>query len=269
MDITLKSLVVDSFNKNYNSLTWELSEIPAGNFSIQIYRSEGPGENISEYDLITTVPISSFTYTDTGVGKLADFSRSWYYKLKILNMDDVLDFLVVPTIPITANDVMKDKVGNEILRLKELSLTRFTQRTLYLLKRRTWGTHCTVCWDETYQRSTDEQCPVCAGTGWVRGYFDPVRFKGVITPSPSHNQVLQFGLWKDGSIMMTCLNYPKLVAQDIIVDDIGNRWKVADIRKLEKLGRLIEQQAQLESLGYDDIAYKFAVVKNEFTGLKL
>ena len=261
---TLKTFTVDSFNKNFNFLEWEFNEpVPTGNKVIEIYRSESPGDTLSGFDLVETVDVTDGSYVDDGIVNLYQHNRKWYYYLNLVD-NDTTEETLLPSRPVTGYDSPTDYAAREILYRKDLSLKRFTQRTFYLLKRRTWGTHCSVCWDETLFRATDPNCTTCYGTGWEIGYFNPVRFQCMVTPSPSYNQLLPFAKWKPSDILLTMLNFPNIVEEDIIVDDKGDRWIVIQKRSVEKLGRIIEQSVQMSKVMPDDIVYTVPITVNKF-----
>ena len=264
---TLKTASVNSFNKDFNFIEWEFNEpVPTGNKVIEIYRSEVPADSLGEFDLIDTVAVTEANYIDTGVDNLYLHNRKWYYHLNLVD-NDTLDETLLLTQPVTSDEGPRDYAAREILRRKELSLERFTQRSFYLLKRRTWGTHCTDCWDDTLFRATDPNCATCYGTGWELGYFSPIKFEGMANPSPSYNQLLPFAKWKPSDILLTMLNFPYIIEGDVVVDDEGDRWIVVQKRAVEKLGRVIEQSLQLSKIQPDDVVYTVSVTSELPTDL--
>jgi hypothetical protein len=237
-------------NYTHTLLHWEFSEesiIPSG-LTLNVYRSQSPGNNdLTDYDIIASgLPLDA-DYQDFTIQRLNDIV--WYYK--ITTSDNTL----LNSRPAFIKGNSTDKVLKEVLRRKTLSLTRFTARSFNLLKRRTWGTHCSRCWDSTLFRCTDPNCHVCYGTGWTGGYFTPIVFKGQVNSSPKYNQILMFGEWKPSDIMLYTLNYPLMSPRDVVCDDEGKRWMVVQVRTLKKLGYIIEQQAQLALIANDDNIY--------------
>jgi len=270
MNILLDKFTVDSFYKDYNLLEWSFkTPIPPGSYTISVYKSEAPGiDNLDGFEHLADLTINDASYTDHSIANLDDPHRKWYYKLKIIDNNNTSDFAIMPDKPVTSYDSPQDYAAERIISLKDLSLTRFTQRTLYLLKRKSWGIHCPTCWDDTLMRSTDPNCLTCYGTGWEGGYFNPIRFKAMLNPSPAYNLMLPFAKWKPSDVMMNLLNFPKIQPSDIIVDDKGDRWIANQIRSVEKLGRLIEQQVQISKIMPDDILYEVVVSKDSFDGLR-
>ena len=55
--------------------------------------------------------------------------------------------------------------------------------------------------------------------------------------------------------LFTMLNFPPIRTRDIIVDDRNQRWIVKQVRKTEKLGYVIEYNAQCSLIAHDDQIY--------------
>ena len=76
---------------------------------------------------------------------------------------------------------------------KTLVLNKKTGRDCKVLKRRTYGTYCTTCYDEVLFRATDPNCTECHGTGFKTGYFPAISMKAMINAAPKYNQITMFG----------------------------------------------------------------------------
>jgi|GEM_PF-4090098 len=251
---------LDKFNiiNNYtnNLLQWSFTpdSIVPENLKLNIYRSESSGIDgeLIDYTMLKSEHSVQEDYQDFNVNKIND--RVWYYKL------ETSDGFLLTQKPTYIKNSPKDKVIKEIIRRKTLSLNKFTARNFILLKKRTWGEHCSKSWDSTLFRDTNPNCPECFGTGWTGGYFTPIPFKAMINAAPKYNQILMFGEWKPSDVMLYTLNYPLLNCRDVVVDDEAKRWLVVQIRQIKKLGYLIEQQAQLALIANDDAIYKVNIL---------
>lgn len=67
-------------------------------------------------------------------------------------------------------------IVRDMLRKETLRNTRYAGQHGYLLKRRRWGTLCTVCTDWDTGEVKNASCTTCYGTGFVGGYFRPVHY---------------------------------------------------------------------------------------------
>jgi hypothetical protein len=256
--LLLNTLTISSYQAEQLTVTWEFKDTLESltDYEIDIYRSENPGtEDLDGYDLVASgISAATFSYDDTSVAGLYDPLRTWYYKIGINNT--VTDKQTVqPEIPAYRKGVVTDKIALSIIRRKRLSLDKKTGRDFYILKRRTFGTHCPDCWDETTSRVTVGDCSTCYDTGWVGGYFESIYTKGMITVSPDANQLTMFGEWVPKDIIFYTLNFPPLRAKDIIVDDENQRWVVKQVVPTKKNGFLIEQSVQCSLIAFDDIVY--------------
>ena len=108
------------------------------------------------------ISATTYSYIDSSVSGLYDPLRVWYYRLDVKSSTESL---VQPTQASYRKGVSTDKFHKEILRRKKISLDKYTGRDFFILKRRTYGTHCTECWDSTLMRITSQDCDVCYGTG--------------------------------------------------------------------------------------------------------
>ena len=257
--ITLDTLTVNQLDVNNIVLTWDFLTTSENftDYTLEIYRSESPGSqgSLVGYDKIAdTIDPLIGTYTDNTLRGLRTAGRVWYYKLNIIQTSTQ----VSTSQPSFASFFKKsnlDLARKEILRQKRIVLEKLSGRKFFVLRRRTWGDHCTKCWDTVLFRAADPYCPECYGTGWTQGYFSPIPFYGMITPSPERNQIMMFGEWKPSDTLLEMLSYPILREKDVVADDSGNRWVAVQIQKVEKLGFLLEQKVQLALIENDDVVY--------------
>lgn len=256
--ILIDTLDIRSYQSEQLTLTWvfkdtiELLE----DYEIDVYRSENPGlSNFDGYDIVASgISANVFSYTDTGITGLYDPLRTWYYKLDVKNtVTD--DTSAQPEIAAYRKGNSTDRIALEIIRRKNIPLQRKVGRDFYILKRRTYGTHCTDCWDEVTGRMLISSCSTCYDTGWLDGYFEDIYLKGMMTVSPDHNQITMFGEWVPKDIVIHVLNFPPLRAKDIIVDDENNRWIVKQVVPTKMGGFIIEQSVQCSLIALDDIIY--------------
>jgi len=78
----------------------------------------------------------------------------------------------------------------------------------------------------------------------------------MLNPAPKYNQITMFGEWMPHDALFTMLNFPPIRTRDIVIDDRNQRWIVKQIRKTEKLGYVIEYNAQCSLISHDDQIYE-------------
>ena len=261
--LLLQNLNINQIDTNSIYVQWEFAPTTEdlSKYTLSIYRSESPGipDDILGFELVVPdLDVTTAGYLDRGLSGLSTPGRIWYYKIIVKNTD-TNNTSLAPRLASYFKGKSPDLYTKEILRQKRIVLEKFVGRKFFLLKRRTWGSHCNLCWDEILFRCTNPDCPVCYGTGWISGYFEPTPFFAMLTPAPQRNQIMMFGEWKPSDTLLETLNYPPLVDKDVIVDDSGNRWVVIQVQKTEKLGFLLEQRVQLARIEYDDVVYSIPI----------
>lgn len=259
----LKSFIVAQ-HLNFNRLDWEFEPTSedTSNLTINIYSSEFQGSDgdLVDFSIIDSgIPISGTPYIDNTVAGLRDPLRYWSYKLTLKN-SLTNDETLLTQKAVFIKSKSPSYITKDILRKKELSLTKKIGREFYLMKKKTWGTRCPDSWDSTLFRDINPNCPTCFGTGWVEGYFTPIRFLGSVNASPKYNQIQMFGEWRPSDKMLYTLDYPVLTPRDIIIDDTNLRWIVIQVRTIEHLGFIVEQQAQLGLIQPDDFIYTKEII---------
>tara|TARA_Y100000004_G_scaffold196679_1_gene267555 strand:- start:623 stop:1429 length:807 start_codon:yes stop_codon:yes gene_type:complete len=263
--LTLKSLTVSSFDIDSLTLTWEFKSTTEliTDYTIDVYRSESPTEVTTvsgvkaNYDHIASgLSAETYSYKDTSIENIYDPFRQWYYRLLVTKEGTNKQFFLGDSKPAYVNDNSLDKAYKEILRRKTLVLNKKTGRDCKVLKRRTFGTYCTTCYDEVLFRATDPDCTECHGTGFKTGYFPAISMKAMINAAPKYNQITMFGEFMPSDALLNTLNFPPLRPRDVIVDNINRRYLVRQVRPIEKNGVLIEQAVQISLISPDDYVYQ-------------
>jgi len=128
----------------------------------------------------------------------------------------------------------------------------------YLLKRRWMGVRCNRCNNPLTNTVTEDQCPICFGTGFIGGYFSPVQCGMEITLSGSGDKVdpgrgpINDGL-SQGRI--TAIYCPE--QNDVWVDSMtGSRYRLVGHEVIchERSVPLV-LMAQLKHIPASDIVY--------------
>jgi len=115
----------------------------------------------------------------------------------------------------------------DMIRKENLRNMKYAGQHGYLLKRRRWGTLCTVCTDWDTEEVKNAKCPTCYGTGFVGGYFDPVHYW--ISPSSTGvqrrttTQPEGQGMIEDRIRQGRGVNCPWLDTEDLWVESNSDR----------------------------------------------
>lgn len=108
-----------------------------------------------------------------------------FYQVELTDADgNVYDSAVHQMISdFSAHDLL---IVRETIRKENLRNMKYAGQHGYLMKRRRWGTLCTSCTDWDTEEVKNAKCPICYGTGFVGGYFEPVHYW--IAPSETGKQ---------------------------------------------------------------------------------
>ena len=224
--LVLTEFYVSTFARDTATVTWsfESTNETISGYTLSLYKSEAPSTVLTDYDIIASgITADNYTYTDVSLSGLYSDNRNWYYLASVINTLTG-ETNTQPTTPAYLKINTTSTKFSEILRRKNLVLQRFSAReTIYFVKRRTWVTFCTTCWNATLQRVSEENCATCFGTGYVGGYFSPVSIYGMINSAPKYNQITMFGQFMPSDAIMYMTNFPVVTPQDVIVDAINRR----------------------------------------------
>ena len=149
-----------------------------------------------------------------------------FYKVTLTDADgNVYDSAVHQMI---ADFNQHDKmILRDMIRKETLRNTKYSGQHGYLLKRRRWGTLCTTCTDYDTGEVKNGKCPVCFGTGFVGGYFDPIHYW--VSPSEAGlsrrttTQVEAQGVIEDRNRKVRGTNCPWLDTGDLWIESNSDR----------------------------------------------
>ena len=261
--LSLKSLQVTTYDANKLTVSWVFNTTSETltDYVIDVYRSEAPGSiGVSDYYHVASgISASTDSYDDTTVSGLFHPNRTWFYKIKVTNTNTQDSSILFDKTPAFIKSYTVDKYTLEIIRRKKQVQDNFAGRPIYIMRRRTYGTRCPVCWDDTLFRRKLDDDTTCFGTGLVGGYFTPVAANAVLASAPKYNQITMFGEWFPSDIMMNIVGVPPLKSSDVIIDDAAKRWMVKAVRTVDKGGVNIEQMCQLSVIDPSDILYTIPI----------
>ena len=256
----IKSLTVKSYDYQSATLEWEYTD-PAANTAgvhLEIYRSETPAPVTMFSGIALNVSPTAHSYVDTSISGLNLYQfHTWYYRIKVVddNNPNIFEWSYPAYLSIDP-----DLQAKKMLRLKTIGLKRYGVKVKILKKRIAQGETCD-CFDEILGRSTDDECPYCHGTGikTTGGYYDPIEVYGAINTRPKQNQITPFGIWQDNNALLDILNYPVLEPDDVVIDQLNNRYKVKQVAPYMKGQALISQRCLLVLQDKSDPIYEIKV----------
>ena len=259
--ITLQNTNITSLEVGSMTITWEVKSTSESLniYDIDIYRAEAPGD-ISEFDIIASGIDSNLgIYIDSGLQRL-DFSinRTIYYYLKAKNTSTLANSDFGPYHMETTPDLPT----LEIIRRKNIVLNnpRYGARTFKVLKKRTWGNYCPVCFDPITQQVQSDNCPNCYGTGMEGGYFQPLTIKGYRSDKSYRAQLNMFGKFEETDVAFVLSGSPLIVPNDYLVDEQNNRYLInGPVQHTEKGLYVISQNVRASVVSPTSSVHSFVI----------
>lgn len=141
-----------------------------------------------------------------------------------------------------------------------INLQYFSGVHVAVLKRKTFGTRCTTCFDQITKTVTLSNCSDCYGTGWLDGYYTPQSSKARVQEAPIQSQVEPSSEVEvvQGNIEM--MDFPRLSKEDIIIEaDTNRRWIVKTVGDRSLRRRRLTQQVTCRELSRTASQYSVPV----------
>lgn len=242
---------VSCYQPDCLTLHWEISDIPWGaTYTVDVYRSESP---TSGFDLIAKDITNRDVYHDWTVN-LSSFTRPHYYKLVY---KDSTDAEVTSEVEWLRNAL--DAEAADIVRRNLLALELYIGSPVFFLLRRSWGPHCPKCYNPDTHKTTMSYCDVCFGTSYADGFFEPIM--GFITNAPPTKQLIFRQLYEHEPDIRTywTSNYPVLKPNDILVNNMNERWMIKRIQLTQKMGAVLRQIFSAVQIPKSDVIYRVDV----------
>jgi len=215
---------------------WSLSPTtyPLDQIEFEIFRSLG---SAGPWDFIGTAEPGAFHFYDFDIEGPHTY-RNFYY---IVRIADTKGAGFVDSSPeVLTHD--PDNIAIELVRKKNVYLTVRGGIRGAVLSRKRWGAKCPRCWNKERQLPSDADCLVCYGTGYARGYCEPV-----ITPAgvmgPTNKEYAEvIGKVEIGQSGFEISNMPLVEPKDIFIDTIlDERYHIDRVTANTHRGYVVSQ----------------------------
>ena len=225
-----------------------------GNCVFNVYFS--PTE-AGPFEKLNLTPITGTFFADTTTQEYSKFERGWYIVEAILLDNNGMQLRSKPaTWDYTQTDWVKLR-SIEIQRREYILLERFVGVKSYLFRRKTYGKRCTSCWNSTIEQVTNDHCPVCIGTSFEGGYFDPVSLRVQYETTPSEKTRVYYGKLESNQIGGWTISMPVVNSDDIIVREgdwamyrvdraIGTELQINTVRQIMTLTQLAKNDVEYQ-----------------------
>ncbi|MCB1713179.1 MAG: hypothetical protein KDH96_12115 [Candidatus Riesia sp.] len=253
------TLYITSYDLEKYTIKWDLDQNsePLSQYELNLYRSETYASSGYEI-LVSGISLNdTYEYMDLSISGYHLYSpREFWYKGIIHNTTTGGER---QTNEVTL-DTKPDYVAKEIIRRKNIGIRNiYGGEQFVILKRKTYGTQCPICWDPILNTRTIDNCSGCYDTYYSGGYYTPIVAWGMMTASPKRSQMLLWGDFRPGDAIIYFTSFPHLYPNDVIVDQKNRRWNVVQVRTVEKGQYIIEQNCQCRLFMRDDVIYTYNI----------
>lgn len=234
-------------------LSWE---VPSewGEVVFNVYASQ---HELGPFQKLNPTPLVGTFFSDTATEEYGKFANG-FYKVEAILLDRGKARLYSE--PTTWRPYQRRWVtlrASEIQRRENWLLTKFAGIKTYYFRKKRYGKRCPLCWDKRTETVQDDRCPVCLGTSFVGGYFDPAIVYFQYETTPNSREFQYFGTFEPNQIGVWTLSFPELSPEDIIIrDGDWNLYEIVQVMSTELQGNKVRQMASVSQLAKKDVEYQ-------------
>lgn len=249
-------------------IQWDIQNPPTVGIShIKIERSGSPE---GAFELVINNMINSFHYFDSFRSEPAPLTGYTREPLNFLSLSRQVYYRVTAYAPDETSAATTKEINN-ILPRRQALLKQKIQRDitigfkfngvpLAILKRMHWGTRCSACFDLLTKKVTRSKCDVCFGTGFMGGYFSPIRISGRLGVKNIITDITPQGKADTNLVELTMLDYPLLEVDDVIACIRTNeRYLVKKVMRTELQTVPVHQKIILSEISRDASEYRLLI----------
>jgi len=236
-------------------IQWTMENPDNTPYTFKIFRSgspTGPFEQVSEEE----VRDNNFFYMDQPVPQLNLTNRAWYIVQAIPETGPDNAAASAPQTVFHQEDKWRGRIGRKARRDLDIQLRKLNGVKLVALKRKRFGTRCSVCYNPRTKDVVLSSCGKCYGTSFDGGYHDPVTIWAKLDPAVVSQRADNTGLTDSAMFSATMLDYPLMEPEDVLVEMRTNRRFIVRQKIPTESSRItVHQDLQISELSRADAAY--------------
>lgn len=231
---------------------------PNTSYVFNVYRS---GSSEGDWEPIGVNLINDYFFVDEEFGgaekpDLYSMSRTLYYKITVAGSDGssgVIEKKMEPW-----NDRRHAGIHRKLVRDAYIALKVAMGTEVAILKRLHWGTLCS-CLSSTGQ-PTVAHCPLCYGTTFVGGYWNPVYTYAFLGSRPVSVQVALQGHVETKQTTAIMPYVPQVEYEDVIVFlRSGKRYTIKEVNPTQIHNVDVHQELVVSELATSSVEYNIPV----------
>ena len=198
-----------------------------------------------------------------------DFNKDRYYKIRAIEKADTDHGFFSDT---TFIGMYNDGVHEVVKHAERTLYQHYYGEPCILIKRKSFGARCPVCWSASRQQCTISHCENCKGTGFVTGYYQPIEMQVSFDSDPRKDDLQRDWQNTFDSKRARLSNYPLLRPKDLVINkDDYKRYVVTHVEttklplkstsktKLSRQNYILSQILTLDEITTDDIEYNIDI----------
>lgn len=220
-----------------------------GNCTFHVYYSPGPDE---QFERLTSQPLTEPRLTSTLSRETSKFRHEYYTVEAILPGGTRFRSFPTPAGTVTRNHI--NLRSSEIQRREYMLLTKFVGVRTFHFKRRFYGERCPRCWNPAQEKVVDDHCPVCFGTSFKGGYYNPIPIFVQYEPTPNERMLSYLGNLEPNQIGAWTISMPEISSGDILIrSGDWNLYTVIRTAATELQTNAVRQLMTLTQLAHRDV----------------
>lgn len=233
------------------TLSWEYPSWLEAKYA-NVYRSESPN---GPWTLINLVPLTDRNwYRDEYQHTSSKFNQDYYLvELYLTDGSSVCSEIGTWDVRVKGREGI---LADEIQRREWLLLRKFTGIQTAVFPRKNYGTRCPDCWDPIAKKVTNDHCKSCFGSGFLKGFWNPIQTYIQYEPTPNAMAKTYFGRFEQNDMSAWTICDPQINPDDILVrlEDF-KVYEVVGSNNTELRGRRVRQMMHITELARADIEY--------------
>lgn len=207
----------------------------------------------SGYERLTTNALTTPFFRDPTSREYSKFHNG-YYVVEVLVASPAQ---IKRSAPASWHPKRREKLeimASEIQRREYMLLSKFAGVKTFLFRRKLYGLRCHRCWSTVTEKVTDDHCPVCLGTSFEGGYFDPIPVFVQYDPTPNEKTRSYFGTFEANQIGGWTISIPEVSPDDILIrTGDWNVYRVVRVATTEIQANSVRQMMTLTQLSKGDV----------------
>lgn len=248
--IRVTNIRVRSLTPHNLQVAWEVENTSEDllDYDFRIQRSEsaeGP------FTYVTDAFCDKYQFVDSIVDVETRSNRVWYYRVEATRRSTGYSEVFGPS----SREPAPDNIALELQRQANQMYQLISGRRCWLFPLRTFGQRCR-CFDPEFGSTTKSQCRDCYGTGFARGYLDPIEVYVQFDPTPTS---VTTGLARTETMKGQTAHlgsYPDVLPGALLVEPENIRWIVRSATGPERYRARTRQDLVLDEVPLGAIEYQ-------------